>query len=193
MLFMKNDIYYVLERLANVLRQEVRHIGAEQGLLPVQQEALYYLSVCNRYSDTAAAVTDYLGLTKGTVSQTLKVLEGKGLIVKEKDTHDKRVTHLVLTQQGKTYLEKTSPPANFLGALDELQQTDIAQLHGNLHALLKAYQNKRNRTLFGVCKSCKYNLSEVDGFRCGLTQQSLSSHDVSLICREYLEKPLSAK
>lgn len=188
MLFMKNDIYYVLERLANVLRQEVRHIGAEQGLLPVQQEALYYLSVCNRYSDTAAAVTDYLGLTKGTVSQTLKVLEGKGLIAKEKDTHDKRVTHLVLTQQGKTYLEKTSPPANFLGALEELQQSDIAQLHGNLHALLKAYQNQRNRTLFGVCKACKYNLSEEDGFRCGLTKQPLSSHDVSLICREYLEK-----
>ena len=76
---MSEDLFNIIERLANVLRQEVRAEGQSLGLQPVQQEALYYLSICNRYSDTTLAVTEYLGLTKGTVSQSLKVLENKTL------------------------------------------------------------------------------------------------------------------
>ncbi|MCP4325394.1 MAG: MarR family transcriptional regulator, partial [Alteromonadales bacterium] len=65
---MNNELFNIIERLANLLRQEIRLAGKELGLQPVQQEALYYLSICNKYSDTTLAVTEYLGLTKGTVS-----------------------------------------------------------------------------------------------------------------------------
>ena len=74
------DIHSVLERLCNLLRVEARGQGASAGLLPIQLEALHYLAQCNRYSDTPQAVTDFLGQTKGTVSQTLKVLENRGLV-----------------------------------------------------------------------------------------------------------------
>ena len=63
-----------LERLASLLRSERRNRLLKHGLQPIQFEVLYYLSICNRYSDTPMGVTDYLGQTKGTVSQTLKVL-----------------------------------------------------------------------------------------------------------------------
>ena len=69
------QIYEYLERIANLLRTDTRKLGVGKGLQPVQMEALHYLSCCNRYSNTPVAVSDYLGLTKGTVSQTLGVLE----------------------------------------------------------------------------------------------------------------------
>ena len=70
---------------------------------------LHYLSVCNRYSDTPMAVTEYLGQTKGTVSQTLKVLEKKALLFKEPDKDDKRVMHLKLTEQGQAAVARQHP------------------------------------------------------------------------------------
>ena len=63
-----NLIYDYVERLSELLRVDARRAGAAHGLLPVQLEALHYLSICNCYSDTPMAVTEYLGQTKGTVS-----------------------------------------------------------------------------------------------------------------------------
>nr|MBA3613554.1 MarR family transcriptional regulator [Nitrospirales bacterium] len=63
----------VLERLTNLQRMEARAFGLRYGLQPVQMEALTYLTQCNRYSNTPQAVAEYLGLTKGTVSQSLQV------------------------------------------------------------------------------------------------------------------------
>jgi DNA-binding MarR family transcriptional regulator len=60
-----------------VLKVRGCQAGAAHGLQPVQLEVLNYLSSCNRYSDTPMAVTEYLGQTKGTVSQTIKTLEKK--------------------------------------------------------------------------------------------------------------------
>lgn len=47
------------------------------------------------------AVTEYLGQTKGTVSQALKVLENKKYIPKHSDTDDKRITHLKVTNSSQ--------------------------------------------------------------------------------------------
>ena len=38
---------------------------------------LFYLNQANRFSNTPQALTEYLGLTKGTVSQTVLVLESR--------------------------------------------------------------------------------------------------------------------
>ena len=104
-----NQIYDYVERLSELLRVDARQKGAEHGLLPVQLEVLHYLSICNQYSDTPMAVTEYLGQTKGTVSQTLKVLENKALLVKVSDEKDKRTTHLSLSPKGRRLVNEIIP------------------------------------------------------------------------------------
>lgn len=64
-------LYALLERIGNLLRAEERAAGLRHGPQPVHLQALRYVQSCNRYSNTPAALTEYLGLTKGTVSQTL--------------------------------------------------------------------------------------------------------------------------
>ena len=76
----------LIERIGRLLSTDA-HAG---GLLPVQWEALRYLGRANRFSRTPAALTAYLGLTKGTVSQTVHVLEAKGLVTKQVDPADRR-------------------------------------------------------------------------------------------------------
>ncbi|GHF89698.1 MarR family winged helix-turn-helix transcriptional regulator [Thalassotalea marina] len=182
---MKENIFNVIERLANLTRQEARVAGSAEGLQPVQQEALHFLSICNKYSDTPIAVTEYLGLTKGTVSQSLKVLESKGLIEKVKDEVDKRITHLKVTSTGLAFIASTSPPEKFTQAISEMPEQDQQTMLTLLKSTLRHYQLASGRKGFGVCKQCKFNQSVKDNFVCGLTEEPLSIKDVELICREY--------
>src|SRR3546814_1620435 len=80
----------LLDRLGRYLRSR-EHAG---DLNPVQWEALRYLAQANRYSVNPSALTEFLGSTKGTVSQTLIVLESKGLISRDADPGDRRQLRL---------------------------------------------------------------------------------------------------
>ena len=94
-------LYDYLERIASLMRAWAREQPLMADLQPIQLSALNYLARCNRYSNTPLGVTDFLGLTKGTVSQSLKALEAKGLIEKRPDALDRRSVHLELTEEGR--------------------------------------------------------------------------------------------
>src|SRR5688500_454723 len=109
MMIVSLRLHLLLTRIANLLRAELRKSAAEHDLALAQLEALHYLRRCNRYSDTPAAVTEFLGATKGTVSQTLLALEDKGLIEKRPDPNDARVVRLKLTRNGKSIADRSLP------------------------------------------------------------------------------------
>ena len=60
-------LFDLLERLSSLTRVWFRQHPLLADLQPIQLSALLYLARCNRYSNTPLAVTEYLGLTKGTV------------------------------------------------------------------------------------------------------------------------------
>ncbi len=181
-----NNIYNYVERLSELLRVDSRQAGAGHGLQPVQLEALHYLSICNRYSDTPMAVTEYLGQTKGTVSQTLKVLEKKELLCKHLDKNDKRVYHLKVTSKGKRLINKTIPTTMFVNACDLLSDKKRLEIEHSLKQLLIAVLQANNMKTFGVCKSCRYNSRIKDGgYFCNFVLQPLTEGDVQLICKEH--------
>lgn len=174
-----------LERLCNLLRSEARTSGTGAGLQPVQLEALRYLAICNRYSDTPQAVTDYLGSTKGTVSQTLNVLVKKGLIFKKPDKDDKRVVRLEITAAGRRILSETRPAPYLHKASALLPEAQLNVLNDSLEVLLRAIQQANELKTFGPCRSCRFNRHHEDGYFCALTGETLGKHETALICREH--------
>lgn len=183
-----NTIYDYVERISELLKIDSRQVGAEHQLLPVQVEVLHYLSVCNRYSDTPMAVAEYLGQTKGTVSQTLKVLEKKDLIIKKVDQADKRIFHLKLSTKGKRVIKQLVPTPLFIKVSDILSEKEQSEIENALKRLLITLLKANNLKTFGVCSSCRYNSkSEGDKYFCELVQQPLTSDDVLLICREHTD------
>ena len=175
----------LLERLNNLLRMEVRTFGLKYGLQPVQIEALTYLTRCNRYSDTPQAVTEYLGLTKGTVSQSLKVLAEKGLLRKQQDTDDKRITHLAVTGKGRKLIEQAFPVKSLEAALAKTNSLQGKNLEETLRSLLHEMQQQHGRKTFAACHTCRFNERHKKGYVCGLTKEALSERDIQLICREH--------
>ncbi|WP_317706299.1 MarR family winged helix-turn-helix transcriptional regulator [Methylomarinovum caldicuralii] len=178
------EVYKYLERIGNLLRAEIRQGDAK--LQPVQLEILHYLSICNRHSNIPAAVTEYLGLTKGTVSQTLTVLENKGLIEKVPDAQDRRVIHLFLTEKGKAVVDASLPPATLDQGLSFMAPEAREQLARGLAALLEGMQAARQYKAFGVCSTCAHLRETETGHRCDLTGLPLEAGHLQQICREFL-------
>jgi len=180
------QIYEHLERIANLLRTDTRKSGIGKGLQPVQMEALHYLSRCNRYSNTPAAVADYLGLTKGTVSQTVGVLEAGGLVEKRPDLKDRRVVHLWLTEQGWEVIAGSIPPRMLRSAVELLPASDQEVAVGVLSQILRALQQANQLRTFGVCQTCRHHRIFADETRtCALTGEQLQFEDIEKICREH--------
>ncbi|MCB1882049.1 MAG: MarR family transcriptional regulator [Gammaproteobacteria bacterium] len=185
---MSEKVYLVhdlIERLGNLVRADVRAVCHASGVRPVQLEALHYLTQCNRYSDTPQAVAEYLGLTKGTVSQTLKVLEEKGLLKKRSDPGDKRVVHLTPTASGRRLVERVVPSDLLAMGVGRLSKSEQKATGEALRLLLRSVQKANSLRTFAPCHSCRFNQKIDDGYLCELTQESLTADDVVLICREH--------
>ncbi len=173
-------VHELLERIGNVLRAEAR--GVDGALQPVQVQALAYLARANRYSNTPAALAEYLGITRGTVSQTVGVLERKGLLARTPDPKDGRKSHLRPTPAGQRLLREAVPAPALREALGE---DAAAALASQLTALLAGLQRQRGGRAFGVCASCRHLRREADGTRCGLTGEPLRAEDTQQLCREH--------
>jgi len=181
----KTDVFKVIERITALIRSEERRRCAELGLQQVHLQILDYLSRCNRFSDTAAAVTAYLGITKGTVSSSLQIMESKGLIAKTPDAHDKRVIHLSLLDKGRDMLARARPVELFHRAAAMLEREPPDLLVSAVSEVLTALQRANRHQAFGLCKTCRYFTVKPDGFECGLTRLPLSAEDSEKICQEH--------
>ena len=180
------DIFDLIERMSALIRSEERRKSSELGLQTVHLQALDYLSRCNRYSDTPASLASYLGMTRGTVSQTVLLLEKKGFIKKTIDLIDRRKVHLSLLPSGLAILGESRNgdlfnEARKVFACDLTHQKD----EGVFVSALKALQKANKGQSFGQCKTCKYFTEVPLGFECALTNESLSQIDSEKICQEH--------
>ncbi|PIS11275.1 MAG: MarR family transcriptional regulator [Bdellovibrio sp. CG10_big_fil_rev_8_21_14_0_10_47_8] len=166
-----------IERLSALHRSLMRKFAAEEGLQLVHIEILQYLSVSNRYSNTTQVISEYLGQTKGSISQSLSHLQEYGFIKRTQDNNDKRVFHLSITTKGLSVAERLLDSINLDGPED---------LEPALKVMLATIQRKNGLRSFGTCLSCKYNQNPGKNlFVCGLTKEKLSTNDVKKICKEH--------
>ncbi len=156
----------------------------------MQWEALRYLNRANRFSRTAAALTAYLGITKGTVSQTLNALEAKGLVKKQVDSKDRRSKHLSLTATGKKRLGD-DPLVATITAIRTLGNLEQRALQMGLGSLLSTRLEAKDRQPFGQCYDCQYFAREHpkgDPHYCQLLEEKLASDDAESICFEQVPR-----
>lgn len=168
-----------VERISSLRRNLLKTFATEQELQLVHLEIIQYLSICNRYSDTAQALGRYLGQTKGTISQSLEYLEERKLIFKTQNSKDKRVFHLKLTASAKRLCEELDRRLN---CEEGLPRENMESLEG----LLRQLQVKNDFKGFGICANCKFN-KKINNkeFLCELTKETLAVAESEKICNEY--------
>ncbi|MEM9470812.1 MAG: MarR family transcriptional regulator [Pseudomonadota bacterium] len=146
-----DDMVVLLERLSRLVRAE-EHAS---DLNPAQWEALRYLSRCNRFSNSPAALTRYLSATKGTISQTLIALERKGLVSKAPRPGQARSVVLALTDQGQVKL-RDDPWQQVSAMIDAGGAKTRKRLANGSHKLVARIIKSRGLPSFGSCDTCRY-------------------------------------
>jgi len=177
-------VIVLLDRLSRLTRE----LQFVDGLNPAQWEALRFLAKANKYSRSPTALAEYLGATKGTVSQTLIALESKGLITRCKKTCDRRQVDLCLTDAGEAMLNK-DPMQTLERAAGEMADELGPQMVKGLTRLLHDLQNRHQVVEFGVCQDCSLfcvngAVDRVDG-ECGATGETVADDEKTKICVNY--------
>ena len=186
---MVQEIDIWLERLSSLHKSQMRRAANNEGIQFVHAEILQYLSISNRYSNTAQALSEYLGQTKGSISQSLKFLEKGGYVKRQTCKDDKRCTRLFLTAKAKRAVNRISSylaPSMSETGIDEAGMGETRAASDAVKSLLSSWQHKSGNQGFGLCESCRFHRTlDNSKFECGLTNEPLAAAEVKLICREH--------
>lgn len=177
--------------LMNRVGQMIRGLQFSDGLSPTQWAALRFVSRANRYSRNPSALAGFLGATKGTVSQTLIALEGKGYLMRVRGGSDRRVVLLKLTAAGEALLLRDPLHKVHETVASALPVRSRGAVAEGLAILLRGLQRQCNAGAFGVCSACAL-LSGKGGdgcaCSCGLTGDALGEDDLGLICTNFVAR-----
>lgn len=176
-------------RLGNLIRAHRRRDSGEYRLQPVHVEVLIYLSSANRYSNTPQALAEYLGITKGTTSQSLLLLDRRGLIERYQDDLDRRVVRLRLSAAGEQFLYDAQPQLAWQHATRNISPNRVRNAVSALREALITLQHKGEGKPFGDCSDCQhFERLSARGYRCGLMGDRLSVPETRKLCWLFVEK-----
>lgn len=179
-------IVEIVDRLSRIAHS----LQFAEGLNPAQWEALRFVARANRTSCSPGALADFMGSTKGTVSQTLKALESKGLIERCRKPGDRRAVQISLTPRGAELLTK-DPLGQIHDALAACSEADQVRVVAGIEQLLGMVQNHQDIPEFGQCLGCCYYKPEACtetnsvGCRCGVSGELFSSLELDKICVDF--------
>lgn len=180
------QLVWMMERLARLMRAREH----DDGLNPAQWEAMRFLDRANRFSNSPGALTQYLGATKGTISQTLMALERKGYIAKAARPGERRSLALTLTAKGEEAL-KRDPWGGLAAMAGDLAGKTRRRMAKGMSALLAEQLRQGGHKSFGLCASCRFfrekgrNADQAGPHLCMLLEQPLSAADSKRICVEH--------
>lgn len=180
----------ILDRLANLLRADLRRIGGASSLQAVHLQALLYLAQSNRFSNTPQALADYLGLTKGTVSQSLLLLDRRGLVERYEDELDRRVVRLRISRSGAELLETAGLNDLWRTATRDVSATRIRAVVSTLRETLARVQDVTGGSNFGTCETCTHwERRSARVYHCAWYGERLGLTESRQLCRAHSPKP----
>jgi DNA-binding MarR family transcriptional regulator len=190
-------IVELIDRLSRIAHS----LQFAEGLNPAQWEALRYVARANRNSCSPGALADFMGSTKGTVSQTLKSLEKKGLIRRKRRDGDRRSVQISVTVNGHSVLRK-DPLIKIHDALAPCDRNMQCEVVSAMERLLDAVHLHQRLPEFGPCLDCTHYKAEECtetnslGCRCGVSGDLFSALEIDRICADFspaLQDPQTAR
>lgn len=178
-------------RIRNLINRLAR-LDAAGGwvgdLNPTQKAALEYLARANCQSRAPSQVAEFIGTTRGTMSQTLKALMRKGYVSEQRQKADQRSISYALTPAGAEVLHAPNPIAAAFSNLPAAVQQQLEQgLEQGLRAALAANGGRS----FGLCHSCVYHDDSSPHGYCRLLALALDPGEKDKICIEHQPAALS--
>ena len=184
-----NKIVVGLERISEVFRTLLWEQAKQVGVSPIQIQILIFIAHHKSELCKVSHLAKEFNLTKPTISDAVKALEHKKLIIKDFSEADNRSYIIVLSEKGKTVVASTSTFANPLKT--QLETFNEAQLNSVYATLTKLIHNLNKTGMISVqrsCYACAFHTKNQGSDYCNFLQKPLMTNDIRLDCPEYSEK-----
>ncbi|MGE6379132.1 MarR family winged helix-turn-helix transcriptional regulator [Peribacillus muralis] len=98
---------------------------------------------------TSTEISEAFYINKSAVTSNINRLEGKGLLEREQDQHDRRVFHLKLSNEGAELLHKTEHKIHKLveGIMTNFEYEEIVKFLDTYEKLSQIFIEMKNREL----------------------------------------------
>ena len=187
-------IVAALEKIAEVFRVLLWTEAKEHKLSPIQMQLLIFIKYHNSDKQRRiASMAREFNLTKATISDSIKVLEQKGLIKRTDDAFDSRSFNFSLTDQG---MKLTGMIENFTlpldGAIATLSTQQKDQFLMSLLDLIFRVNQTGIISTQRMCYSCFYYRGDMQqNHFCNLMQKPLAIDELRIECPEHVMKDKS--
>lgn len=128
-------------------------------------------------------------LTKATISDAVKVLALKELILKDYNSKDSRGYNILLSEKGKKIVAETENFANPIqDQLVEFPEADLENLFETLSRIIYELNKNGILTVQRTCYGCIFYNNTQNTDYCNLLEKELQNTDIRLDCPEFKEK-----
>ena len=181
-------IVAALEKISEVFRVLLWTEAKEHKLSPIQMQLLIFIKYHNSDKQRRiASMAREFNMTKATISDSIKVLEQKGLIERADDMLDNRSFNFSLTDKG---VKLTGMIENFTKPLDGAIATlSTPQKNEFLVSVLVLIYRLNQNGIISTQRMC-YNCYYYNGDRqqahfCNLMQKELAIDELRIECPEH--------
>jgi len=175
-----------LERLSQVFKSLLWQKATAHQLSPIQIQLLIFINYHDADKNNISYLADEFNISKPTVSDAIKLLEQKELIIKTVSELDARRYSISLTKKGKNVVrdteDYTDPIASWITRMD---QTEKESLWTSVSDMIMAMNAKGIISAQRTCHSCRHYNSSNGLHFCSLLGKSLDTSEIRIDCGEY--------
>ncbi len=178
-----------LERISEVFKVLLWEKAKIVGLSPIQIQLLIFIAFHKLELCNVSHLAKEFNITKPTVSDAVKILDKKGMLVKDFSSSDGRSYTIQLSSLGKKTVAETNDFADPLKVqIDSFEQTDLDAVFKTLGELIYKLNRNGILTVQRTCYGCIFYQKNKDSDYCNLLQKELLNQDIRLDCPEFEEK-----
>jgi DNA-binding MarR family transcriptional regulator len=178
-----------LERISEVFKILLWEKAKLVGLSPIQIQILLFVAYHKPELCNVSHLAMEFNITKPTISDAIKVLDKKKMIVKDYSSPDNRSYTVQLSSLGEKIVLQTHDLANPLKTqIENFKQTDLDSIFKTLSELIYKLNQNGVLTVQRTCFGCKFYQKHDTADYCNLLEKELLSQDIRLDCPEYKEK-----
>ena len=178
-----------MERISEVFKILLWEKAKLVGLSPIQIQILIFIAFHNRNLCNVSHLAKEFNVTKPTISDAIKIINQKGLIIKDYSSADSRSYSISLSDLGNDIVSQTFDFSRPLkNQIDGFSQSELESLIGTLSQLIYKLNQNGILSVQRTCYGCKFYQKNQESDYCNLLQKQLLKQEIRLDCPEFEEK-----
>ena len=175
-----------LQRISEAFKVLLWEKAKEFGLSPIQIQILIFIENHKEQYCNVSYLAKEFNLTKPTISDAIKVLEKKEMIVKDYSSSDSRSYTIFLSDLGKKTVFKNDDFVNpIFKEINKISTEEQENLFVTLSSLIYKLNQKNILTVQRTCFACQFYSKNNNQHHCSLLQKKLMNSEIRLDCNEF--------